>query len=119
MTDRIKKEAYKGKQILVVDYSHLSAREVSELIDNAKSMIVSSKQKNILLLEYVTGIGISTNMVESLKTYTNEIRPYVDRYAVVGVQGMSKIVASTLRLLKIIPFELFSHENEAKEYLIS
>lgn len=119
MDGKIFTENYKGKEILVVDYTKLQFGDVNALMEKAKSKIMNSGKKDILLLEIVRDIKTDKDTSSNLKRYTKEINPFVSKYAIVGLSGLPKILASTLRIVKLISFELFDNESKAKDYLTS
>jgi len=115
---RIKFIIHKWRQILLLDISHCSSDEVIKTIDEAIGVIRSQPESSLLILTDVTGAGYDLEVIEKLKESAGGNEPYVRASAVVGLDGLQKVVYNAVTLFSKRTFPMFDDIEKAKDWLI-
>jgi hypothetical protein len=84
--------SHKGKRMLYIDASGCKAVELAAVCDRAKQQIGKEPQASLLILTNVTGTEISKETSAIIKDLTTFNKPFVKASAVVGVEGLKKII---------------------------
>ena len=109
---------YKGKEILLNDYTNLQGDYV-EIIEALTSYILNSGKKEILLLIDLNDSYTNKVVVNGFTEAGKRVRPVVIRTAVLGITGIKKVLLNAVNKLSSIDANPFSTEEDAKEWLIS
>jgi hypothetical protein len=122
MYDRFKKIDYKGKEIIIVDYSNLRKEAYVEAILKVRECfteIINNGTHNILSLVNTTNSYVNNEALEEIKKLSAYINPYIKKLAYVGITGMKKLFIRILNVFtKDIEQKLFDTMDEAKEWLV-
>jgi hypothetical protein len=111
-------KVHKGKSILVQDLTGIEDVKVSiAIFDRTQSMILKEPLKSVRLLTNVTNAHYDHEAVEHMKKFSTKVTPHIQASAVVGVQGVKKIVVQTLILLTGRQIVLRSSMQEALDWL--
>jgi hypothetical protein len=116
--ERVKFIIHKWRQILLLDISHCSLDEVIKIIDEAMGVIRSQPESSLLVLTNVTGAGYDLRVIEKLKESAGGNKPYVRASAVVGLDGLQKVVYNAVTIFSRRTFPVFDDIEEAKDWLI-
>jgi hypothetical protein len=109
---------YKGKQILLSDYTGLSTSDIIFLSMENKRRYDAENKSNILLLVDVTGCPFDQNVVSSMHDIAKAIKPRVKKSAVVGVNGLKAVVLKTINRVSDLGIAPFKSREDALEWLI-
>lgn len=111
---------YKSKKILHLDYRGAkNEHEMIELLEKGNEYIKNSGRKILVLVDYAHTYATQTYM-DKLKENGKQNAPFIEKTAVLGVEGIKKILMNTYVLFtgeKNI--KLFENEDKAKEWLVS
>ena len=118
MEDRIRFISHKGKKILLVDASNLSAEELVQLLPLALSRITAQARGSVLLLADFSGSKVDKKSVEAIKPALVIDRPYVKRSAWVGTENLPKIFYEHLKSFSQRELPLFKTREEAMDWLV-
>jgi hypothetical protein len=88
MEDRIRFIEHEGKKILLLDFSHVTARENILLLEEAKNTIAQQSRESVLTLADMTGAEIDRAVATKIKEVLAYDRPYVKRSAWVGSENV-------------------------------
>ena len=116
--ERIKWINYKGKEILLDDYTNLQGDYV-EIIEALTNHLINSGKKEILLLIDLNNSYTNKAVVNAFTEAGKRVRPVVKRTAVLGITGVKKVLLNVVNKLSSIDANPFSTEEDAKEWLIS
>jgi hypothetical protein len=86
MEDRIRFIEHKGKKILLLDFSHVTARENLLLLEEARNTIAQQTRESVLALADMTGAEIDRAVSTKMKEVLAYDRPYVMKSAWVGTE---------------------------------
>lgn len=108
---------HRGKRILYIDVSGCGIEEISTAMGEAAEVIRSQPEGSVLTMTNVAGARYSKALIKSVKDFVVGNKPYVKKAAVVGVEGLQRIVLDGIRASTGREFETFDNVEEAKEYL--
>jgi hypothetical protein len=115
---RINVVEYKGKRILVQDFSGARAgEEFDRSIAEAKAFIASQPAKSILSLFDATKAIYNTAVLTVLKEFTKHNEPYMKASAVVGVEGILSIALLAVSTFSGRTFKSFADRQSAMDWL--
>ena len=118
MMERAKYIKYKGKQILLYDFSNLGTEAAIQLMDYCPNMSRNMPPQSIYTLTDVTGLSFNEQLTEAFKSLAQHNKPYVIAGAVVGVAAWKKVFYfAALRVSGRKNLQLFNNVEEAKEWL--
>ena len=109
---------HRGKPILFLDFSHCSTDEVFKTIDEAKQIIRTQPQKSVLTLTDVTNTKYNMETTQAMKELANGNKPYVKAGAVVGIDGLKKIIYEAVTRFSGRNIPVFDDVEKAKDWLV-
>lgn len=112
---------YDGKEIYYLDASDLTTNNIQEIredMEKIKKLISSKPPKSVLMITNVTNVRFNSEMVEIFKEYANHNTPYVKASALVGVNGIQKVVLNTVKKLTGRDYYLANSLEEAKKWVV-
>ena len=116
---RVQMVAHKGKQIVYLDFSGCKVAELHPIIEEAKRMIASQPKESALVLSNVTDTEISRDTSALMKDFTTHNKPYVKASAIIGVDGLKKIIYNAVQAVSGRHISSFATLDLAKDWLIS
>ncbi len=116
--DRVRFTNYKGKQILIEDFSQLKpGPEFLAWIDKAQALITSQPPNTVVALLDGSGAHYDVEIMTRLKEFVKANSPYIRCSAVVGVEGLLNVALMALSNVRGKVFESFPDRESALEYL--
>lgn len=117
--ERVEFIQFQGKQILLEDISHLGPGEdFVNTIESAKKIIRSQPEKSVLALLDASNVHFNSEMLGIISEFAKGNTPYIKSATVVGIEGLLKIVLSTISKAAGRDFHVFPTREEAIDYLI-
>jgi hypothetical protein len=118
--ERIQFTTYKGKKILVEDFTNLKpGPEFLAQLVKAKALIASQPPKSVLALFDATGSTFNNEILNVMKEFTTANKPYIKAASVVGITGLLNIALSTISKVAGREFVSFKTREEALDWLVS
>jgi hypothetical protein len=117
MSDRLQRIQHNGKEILIADFSKLSAGELPGILRQVAVRIASEPLASVRLITYTEGARFGVGTVEEVKLYSRTIRPALKASAVVGLSPLQTVVymaAKPFLHSTVTPFDSF---EAAKDWL--
>jgi hypothetical protein len=108
---------HKGKKILYINYAGLSREEELAQIEKATQMLVETNIRDNLTLSDLRGALVDQDFMESSKDHGQISRNYTKKAAVLGVEGVRKILLKAVNTFSGNPREPFSTKEEAMDWL--
>jgi hypothetical protein len=115
--DRVRFETYKGKQVLVIDYTGCPEEEVLSLAVRCREMVATQPKDSVLTLPILSGVRVRRDDLQRLKEIAVLNRPYVKRSAIVGDDSQKPLLDS-LEAFSVRKFPIFKTREEALEWLV-
>jgi len=116
--ERVKFIKHNWRQLLLLDFSNCGADEAIKTIAEASEVIRLQTANSLLILTDVTNARYNLEVVEKLKDFTNANTPYVRASAVVGLDGLKKIVYNAVVMFSKRKISVFEDIEKAKDWLI-
>jgi hypothetical protein len=108
----------RGKRILLIDFSGLQAtEEILAEVENARAVVAAQPPASLLTLTHVKGARYTPPVMEALKKLAADNKPYVRAAAVVGMEGLHRVLYRAVILFSRRNIETFDSMNEAREWL--
>jgi hypothetical protein len=118
MPERIQFITHQGKQILLVDVSHCSAREVERIARTVPDTVMVQPRGSVLLLTDFTGASVDQETLVAMKESAVFDKPYIKKSAWIGAENFPKEFFKTLRDFSRREFPAFKTRQEALTWLV-
>jgi len=116
--ERVQFVTYKGKKILVEDFSTLNpGSEFNQTIKKAQGMIASEPKGSVLAIFDATGCSFNSDMLTQMKDFTKANTPYIKKATVVGMNGLLQVALSAVSKFTGREFITFKTREEAMDFL--
>jgi hypothetical protein len=115
---RMKWIDYKGKEILLDDYSNIMPEQFPPLIEQITNLTFQSGKKDILLIVDVTGAFANKEAVNAFVESGKKSKLLLKKTAVVGITGVKKIFLNIVNKLTKLGVKPVSSLEEAKDWLV-
>jgi len=115
--NRLKTITLQEKTILVVDYAGCKEEEMLELAAKAKAWIMTGENSKLVISRY-SNMYITPRFVRFFENETNEVKPYLLRNALIGLNEPKKLILKAFNFFMGTDFRAFDSEQEALAYLI-
>ena len=119
--NRVYEFDYQGKKMFCLDLSDMNVGEKEEfkkLVVDAKQQIRLKPAKSALIITNVTNTGFDTEIAGIIKEYAQHNTPYVKASAVVGINGLGKIILNAIKILTKREFHLADTLKQAQDWLV-
>ena len=117
------KEIHQNKEIVVIDYSKVSQDQSIDLMKHSLEVICSYEKSSALVLEIITGVKLSKEILDYFPTYYKKIKSHVWKWSSVGFGNL--IFTEMAESKQIDPYainrqhiEWFETKEEAIEFLV-
>ena len=109
---------HKGKKILYINYSGLTKGEEIDQIEKATQILIDTKSKENLTLSDLRKALVDQDFVEKSKEKGKISKDYTKKAAVLGIDGVRKILLKAVNAFSGNPREPFSTMEDAKDWLV-
>ncbi len=116
-TDRLNFVEYKGRQILVADFTDCTAEEVTAVTDDVKRVVTAQPERSVLIMADFSHAEFTRDTVTRLKEVTTYDRPYVRRAAWVHTETLPKVLYEAIKTFSQREFPTFASREEALDFL--
>jgi hypothetical protein len=114
---RIQFLSFKGKQILLVDFSTLSAAGVEETVRAVPEVVTTRALGSVLLLADFTDAIFDKEALRAMKETAVFNKPYIKKTAWVGAESFPEEFRQNLKTFSGREFPLFKNRQQALEWL--
>lgn len=116
--DRVRFITHQGKQILLVDYTNCTRQTVLDILKERERIVLAQPKGSVLTLVDVTGAQFSKDTVEEVKIVAVRERDRVRRAAMVGVEGVPKVLVDAVRNFAARDYHAFPTREAAMDWLV-
>ncbi len=109
---------YKGKQILVADFTNCTSDEVKTVTDHVWRVVTVQPKNTVLLMADFAGAQFNKDSATRLKEVTTYDRPYVKRAAWVHTASLPKVLYEAIKTFSQREFPTFETREQALEFLV-
>lgn len=117
--ERVRFIEHQNRRLLLLDFSECSAEEVLRLILVAEKIIRAQPPRSLLTLTDVTGTKYNMDVTQAMKEFTHANKPHVRAAAVIGIDGLKKIVYEAVMRFSGRNVPVFPDIETAKDWLVS
>jgi len=113
--------SHKGEQIFFSDYTHVPPEEFVDCIHrhhNHQMEFIDSQETRILVLTDVTGSLATRDVMNCLKEKTKVAGKHIRKSAVVGVEGIQKLLLRGVNKFSRLDTRAFDTREEALDWLV-
>jgi len=114
---RVQFLAFKGKQILLVDFSRLSADEVEKTARAVPEVVTARARASVLLLVDFTDARFDQEALHAMKEAAVFNKPYIKKSAWIGAESFPEESRKSLKAFSGREFPTFKTRAEALEWL--
>ncbi len=116
---RVQLVPHKGKHVVYLDFSGCKVADLLPILAEAKRVIASQPTGSALVLTNVTDTEISRDTSQLMKDFTSHNKPYVKASAIIGVDGLKKIIYNAVQAVSGRHISSFATLDLAKDWLIT
>jgi hypothetical protein len=106
-----------GKELVYLDFSGCTSATLPPLIEEAKRLIAARPEKSVCVLTNVIGTELSRTTSQIIKDFATQNKPYVKASAVIGVEGLKKIIYNAVQAVSGRHISSFDTMEQAKDWL--
>ena len=118
MREQIRFITHKRKQILLIDFSNCSAREVEEIARAAPETVTAQPRGSVLLLADFTGALFDHEALRVMKESAVFDKPYIKKSAWVGAENLPTVFEQNLKAFSRREFTTFKSRETALTWLV-
>ena len=116
--DRARFITHQSKQILQLDMSQCSAREVEDIYRRLPDLVSTRPRNSVLILSDFTGASFDAEAIRVLKETAVFDKPFVRKSAFVGTENLPQGFVETLKSFSRRDFPTFETRDEALAWLV-
>jgi hypothetical protein len=117
-TGRVRFVSHRGKQILYVDATNCTGKEVIAIAGEVQRIVTTQPRNSVLVLSDLTGAQFSRNAVTRMKEVAVFDRPYVKKSAMVGTESLPEVFYKALQTFSRREFPRFNTREDAMDWLV-
>ncbi len=119
-TTRVRFIEHRGVRILLIDFSGLQqTEEILREVEVAREVVAGQRPGSLRTLTHVKGARYTPPVMDALKALTVHNKPYVTAAAVVGMEGLHRVLFRAVVLFSRRNIEAFDTVEEARDWLAS
>ena len=118
MDDRIHFIEHKGKQVLVLDYSHATAQQMLLLLEHVRITVAQHGRESVLALADFTGTQLDRTVATRIKEVLTMDRPFVKKSAWIGTEAIPHALMENFQSFSRREITTFQTKEEALEWLV-
>jgi hypothetical protein len=118
MDDRIRFIEHKGKQILLLDYSHASAHEMQLMLAHVRITVAQHARESLVTLADFTSATVDHAVATKIKEVLTLDRPFVKKTAWVGTESIPHAFMENFHTFSQREIVTFKTREEAMDWLV-
>jgi hypothetical protein len=118
-TGRVRFIEHAGKRVLFINYSHCDVAMLKAVAEEANRVIAREKHCSVLTLNDVAGTSFDKESVAVLQSKVAANAPYVRRAAVIGINGLQRLIYEGVQAFTKRRIPHFQTREEALNWLVS
>lgn len=118
MDDRIHFIEHKGKQILLLDFSHATAQQMQLLLEHVRITVAQHSRESVVTLADLSGAEINHAVATRIKEVLTLDRPFVKKTAWVGTEHIPHAFMENFHTFSQREIVTFKTREEAMDWLV-
>jgi hypothetical protein len=119
VNERIHFINHQTKQILLIDFSNCSSRDVEKIARAVPDYVIPQPRGSVLVLSDFTGASLDPEAIRTIKETAVFDKPYIAKSALVGGGNLTEVLGETLKNFSRRDFPTFKTRQEALSWLVS
>ncbi len=115
---RIEFITYKGRQVLLLDFTHCTPEEVKSVAGKVEQVITAQPRNSVLVVADFSDAQFTKDATTRLKVVTTRDRPFVKRAAWVHTESLPKVFHDAIESFSQREFPTFKTREEAFEFVV-
>ena len=116
--DRVRFFAHKNMQILLVDVSNCTAREVEEIVRSVPDFVVAQPRSSVRILTDFAGASFDHDTLRAIKETAVFDKPFVKKSALIGTESLPRDFHEQMKSFSRRELPIFSSREEALRWLV-
>jgi hypothetical protein len=116
--DRVRFFDHKNKQILLVDISNCTAREVEEITRRVPDFVTAQPRSSVLVLTDFAGASFDHDALRTIKETAVFDKPFVKKSALIGTESLPREFHEQMKSFSRRELPIFSSHEEALRWLV-
>jgi hypothetical protein len=104
-------------RVMVVDFSGCEPGTFAAVVQEAQQAICRQPLRSARVVSVFQDVRFDMGTVREMQQYASTVMPHLMRCALVGIDGVKKVVFGGIKPLFTIPVELFGDIESAKDWL--
>ncbi|MBN2108098.1 MAG: hypothetical protein JW832_11795 [Deltaproteobacteria bacterium] len=110
---------YNGRKIIFLDLNGVQPDGIKSRVELAKTLIFASQPDSVLLLTDFRDMRYDRERTDYAKQVSIDIKPFVKKSALLGIEGLKKIIMQSLMVFSgRTNMKPFAEVKDALEWLI-
>ncbi len=118
MDDRIHFIEHKGKQILLLDFSHASAQQMQLLLEHVRVTVAQHARESLITLADFDGAEVDHAVATKIKEVLTLDRPFVKKTAWIGTENVKRAFLENFHSFSQRDIVTFNTRDEALDWLV-
>lgn len=118
MDNRIHFIEHKGRQILLIDYSHATVQQMLLLLEHVRITVAKHSRDGLLTFADFTGAEIDRTVATKMKEVLTLDRPFVKKTGWVGTESIPHALIESFHNFSQREIATFKSREEALEWLV-
>ena len=119
MDDRIHFIEHKGKQILLLDFSHATAQQMQLLLEYTRVTVAKHARDSVVILADYEGAEVDHAVAMKIKEVLTLDRPFVKKSAWIGAEHIPKAFMENFHSFSQREIVTFKTREEALDWLVA
>ena len=119
LDDRLHFVKHKGHAILVLNFTHCSAKQILLLLDMIRATVARHEPGSLLILADFAGAEINKEVARRAQEVLVLDRPYVKRSAWVGTESLPNVFYEHFKSFSQRELPTFKTREEAMDWLVA
>jgi hypothetical protein len=115
--DRLKRLSYKGKEIILADYSGLKEAEMIALTNKHRDLVVAENNESYFIANYEATYA-TPDYMKAAHEFTRATKPYIVRGAFLGIRGAKVALLKGVIYFLKVDFKACDDEADALDFLV-
>ena len=116
--DRVRFFDHENKQILLVDMSNCTAREVEEIVRSVPDFVIALPRSSALILTDFAGASFDHDALRAMKETAVFDKPFVKKSALIGTESLPREFHEQMKSFSRRELPIFSSREEALRWLV-
>ncbi|HSN90492.1 MAG TPA: hypothetical protein VLS93_04630 [Anaeromyxobacteraceae bacterium] len=108
---------YLNREIVQIDFNGCTPGTYGPVIQEALGALSGRPPRTVLALTLLQNVRFDPNTAIEMERFARQAQPYLKANALVGIEGLKKVVFLGIKPLYRTPVELFDVVDAAKQWL--